>query len=389
MNIALILPLFHEYGRRIRQGVLEWVDRNPGWRVIEIDPQEQLVSERLEQHLHGAITWSFQAVTGRQEINLGHIPVVDCGLNDHFPAGTPGPACVTFDRASINGIAVGHFRDLGLEVAGYVGRGLRKDGELVPRVADMRAAALAAGMEWVSYDVGDIDPAGHAEWLWDGHRIEGLVDFLRESPKPLGLLAQDDYMGVMLCEAANRLGIAVPGEIAVLGQGDRVVGRTGGLSLSSIVIPGHEVGMAAAALLDGWLKGSPPRPWRRHVPCTTLTVRRSTGGLSLDLGIERAKRHLDRHALDGVTVQELAVIAQCSPKTLRTRFSELYGLDISHTIRERRTEVALELLAESDLEIGEIGKRCGFPSAPNFFNFITRQTGGIGPADYRRRAREK
>lgn len=386
MNVALVLPLFHEYGRRLRQGVLEWVDRHPGWRVIEIDPFEKPVAADLADHLHGVILWANSAELATPWLSLSsRIPVVDCSLGEL--ASTETSARVTFARESINGLAVGHFRELGLEATGYVGHYLKKGGKLVPRVEGMRAAALAAGMEWICHDLCGEDPAGHPGRLWTGHLDPSLVNFLREAPKPIGLLAQDDYVGVMLCETATYLGIPVPGQLAVLGQGNRVLGQTGWLPLSSVIIPGREVGVEAARLLDEWMQGRPPQPRERYLPCRDLAVRRSTGGISLDMGIERARRHFDRHVLDGVTVQELAAIAKCSPKTLRSRFVELYGFDISATVRERRTEHALKLLAESDMEISEIGRCCGFASAPNFFNFVARQTGGIGPAEYRRQAK--
>nr|WP_255518951.1 AraC family transcriptional regulator [Luteolibacter marinus] len=119
------------------------------------------------------------------------------------------------------------------------------------------------------------------------------------------------------------------------------------------------------------------------IPCREIVIRASTGGRSLDPDIERAKRHLDRHALEGVTVQELAHVARCSSKTLRSRFAEVYGIEIPRFVREQRLAVARKLLSETDLEISVIGKRCGFSSAPNFFNFFTRHTGGIGPSEYR------
>jgi transcriptional regulator GlxA family with amidase domain len=87
-------------------------------------------------------------------------------------------------------------------------------------------------------------------------------------------------------------------------------------------------------------------------------------------------------------VKELALVAGLTPKTLRARFANWYGTDISREACERRTGLALKLLAETDLEIEEIGRRCGFRTAPNFFNFIRRNAGGIGPAEYRRQSRE-
>ncbi|MES2708947.1 MAG: substrate-binding domain-containing protein [Verrucomicrobiota bacterium] len=381
-----MLPLFYEYARNLREGILEWVDSNPGWRIIEIDPQEQPLTERLAGHLHGAIVMTEMSSPSGHGARLRGLPLVNCRC-----ASMPSPEderqnVVTFDRRTISRLAVDHFSDLGLETVGYVGLRLREGEARVPHVAAMRDMAQTAGMRWMELDLHPVDPSEQPEWLWEGRNLRELVAFLRDCPKPAGFLAQDDYVGAMLCEAAASLGFHVPDHIAVLGQGDRVVGRTGFPALSSVVIPGHKIGWTAAAMLKDLLDGNPVNQRHALVPCEKIVMRASTGGMSLDIGVERAKRHFERHALDGVTVQELAEVAGFSVKTLRVRFMENYGMEIARTVRDRRKEMALHLLESTDLDIAEIGRRCGFSSAPNFFNFVRRQTGGAGPAEYRRSA---
>lgn len=385
-NVAVVLPLSYKYARNVRLGVSEWADAHGGWRLIELDPGEMMRGTTLAAHLDGVIT--YHKPSDPLGIRGWRLPVVNCGLG---PEETGKPqerwgARVVFDRDSMNRLAVDHFRGLGMECVGYVGRQLRGIRRRAKRVSGLRRLVLEAGMEWVEFDLGEVDPMRDPSLIWRWDACRELQTFLGQLPASTGLLGQDDYVGVLLCETAHELGLEIPGELAVLGQGDRLIGRSGPVPLSTVEIPGVAVGRKAAAVLDGWMSGERPEPMKYLLPCERIVVRESTGGHSGDLGIERARRHLDRHALEGITVQELAEVAGCSTRTLREKFRAVFGIEIAPEMRERRREEALRLLADSDLEIGEIGKRCGFDTPSNFFNFVRRQAGG-GPTAYRRRVR--
>ncbi len=350
-----------------------------------MDPREWKASPALWRELDGLIVWYWGALDLQEAVRERGLPVIELGLGEsEYGRKHEELVRISFDRHSINELAVRHFLDLGVECVGYVGHLLRVGSRRGGRVMDLRKLVLEAGLEWAELDVGERHPVIDPSTLLHGSRWPELVAFLESLSLSTGLLAQDDYLGVMLCEAARSLGIPIPGKLAVLGQGDRTVGRMGPCPLSTIEIPGRAVGWEAAATLDAWMSGV--RPTSRMLACEDVVVRESTGGRSGEVGIERAKRHFDRRAVEGVTVGELAAIAGCSSPTLRRRFREVYGIDVTREARERRVSEALRLLEESELEVREIGVRCGFSSPTNFFNFIRRQT-GVGPAEYRRQHR--
>lgn len=384
-----MLPWFYEYARSLREGVVEWCDLHPGWRLFELESNKLSEEAEFDGQFDGVISLAFTGSPLEEVLRHTHVPVLDAGLSPVVDGRGGLPAGVSFERKALHRLGIRHFHELGLEVVGYAGAALRQNGKLAARVDAMRTDALAAGMEWVDFDFGEVDPVVHPELIWKTDGMENLDAFLRDVPKPAGILAQDDYYALSLVERALALGIGVPDELAVLGQGNRLVANSGAVRISSIQLPGREVGWNMAELLDAWFAGDPPDPWRRTLPCTKIIIRESTGGRSLDPGIERARRHLDRHVLDGVTVKELAVVAEVSEKTLKARFEAAYGIDIATEVRKRRTEHALTLLAETGMPIAEIGKACGFPSPSNFFNFIRRQTSGLGPAEYRRKMRSE
>ncbi len=123
-TVLLLLPLFYESARRVRAGVLDWVDQNPGWRVIELDPDNSELTEAFMRHIDGLILWVFQGQQVWGTLNLGDTPAIDCGSGEQSPSKGFIPAGVTFDRESAGRLAARHFHDLGLEVVGYVGRNL-------------------------------------------------------------------------------------------------------------------------------------------------------------------------------------------------------------------------------------------------------------------------
>lgn len=383
-TVALILPMSFEYAQRVRQGVLDWAESHGCWQVIELDPREADIPETLAGHLDGVIVWLTGPQPTLEKFREFKLPVVHVGMP--YPQrkadSSTGECRITFDRRTLNDLAIDHFRSLGVGCIGYLGLDLKPGGRWAMRVADLRRKVLALGHEWTAFDLHPRHPIGDPTLIWQGHRIPGLVEFLEQTPNSTGLLCQDDYIGAMVCTTARELGIEIPGHLAVLGQGDRTIGRGGACSLSSIELPGEAIGREASSMLEERMAGKHPKPPSRLLPCHRILVRESTGGLSGEPSIERAKRHFDRHCLDGVTVGELASLAACSPPTLRRRFQQTYGFEISEEARRRRIKEAKRLLIESELDIREIGRRCGFPHPPNFFNFMRRQT-GIGPSAYR------
>ena len=124
-NIALLLPLFYEYARNIRKGVIDWIDQNPGWRIIELDPLTAEIPPDLKKHFDGIITWCFpqhRTASDLPELNLYRI---DCGgyINDLLD--DPMVAGITYERLSMVQLSIDHFRHLGIEAIGHVGTELK------------------------------------------------------------------------------------------------------------------------------------------------------------------------------------------------------------------------------------------------------------------------
>ncbi|NWB29324.1 helix-turn-helix transcriptional regulator [Pseudomonas gingeri] len=93
--------------------------------------------------------------------------------------------------------------------------------------------------------------------------------------------------------------------------------------------------------------------------------------------------HIDRHAARPLQVADLARIAELSNARLHARFMAECGQTPMDYIRSRRLRLALGMLRESTLPIGEIAERVGYSSQSAFSAAVLREF-GASPGTLRR-----
>ncbi len=86
--------------------------------------------------------------------------------------------------------------------------------------------------------------------------------------------------------------------------------------------------------------------------------------------------------LGAVDLAAAARLARLSPSHLNAVFHDALGCSPMRWVRRRRMERARELLAASDLPVGDIAERCGFPDQFHFSRAFKRAH-GASPSAYR------
>lgn len=100
-----------------------------------------------------------------------------------------------------------------------------------------------------------------------------------------------------------------------------------------------------------------------------------------------AKRYLDEHFAENVTLDTLAALTHVSKYYLSHAFSKEYGVaPINYLIRRRISE-GKELLTRTNYSIAEISAVLGFNS-PSYFSQSFRRQEGQSPAQYRAGAQQ-
>ncbi|MCK6490937.1 MAG: substrate-binding domain-containing protein, partial [Planctomycetes bacterium] len=228
--------------------------------------------------------------------------------------------------------------------------------------------------------------AGAAVPRWRPRRRQGwpqeLGAWLAALPRPCGIWAANDAAGLHLIEACRAQGLAIPGELAVLGcDDDEFLCRLSDPTLSSVAAPAYAAGRAAAAMLAALLAGR--RPAAPELPPPRLVVRASSDGSAAeDALVAQALARLSGEHEVG-TVAGLARRLGVSARSLERRCRKAVGETPGALLRRRRLEQAQHLLAGSGLGVAAIAARCGYANASRLGEAMRRAT-GLSPRAWRR-----
>ncbi len=222
------------------------------------------------------------------------------------------------------------------------------------------------------------------ETSWD-QRQDRLAEWLRELPKPVGLMVCSDQHGLHVLEACRRAGLRVPDQIAVLGvDNDEPLCEVCTPPLSSILPDHFGVGYQAAELL-AQMMGVKKNAWdHRSVAPRGIVTRQSSDVLAVeDAAVAAALGMIREHACAGIGVDEIARAAGASRSVLQRRFRAVLGQSIHDHLVSTRMKRAVELLSSTEMPLAEVAERCGFRHQ-EYMGVVFRERLGKTPAQCRR-----
>ena len=221
--------------------------------------------------------------------------------------------------------------------------------------------------------------------------------WLDSLPKPVGLMACNDLRARHVLEACQRLGLAVPGDVAVLGvDNDQLICELTRPPLSSIDQSARRIGYEAAAILDRMMTarrgdGDATRsmPTKVVVPPIGVVTRVSTDTLaSDDKAVVAMLQAVRASPWQKPRVASVAEAHGLSPATLEHRFQAAVGRSIHAEFVRYRMQRLRRLVVETDLPLKTIATQAGFPSLQYMTTFVRRHT-GTTPARLRAMERDR
>ena len=219
--------------------------------------------DREEDQLRALLGWfpSAIVVTGRRHTEAAlslmraaqarGTPVIE--IWDHHPQpGAEGFTQIGFDHGAVGRAMAAHLIGRGHRVLAYVDSGVAEDFRAHERGQGFLAAARArrARAERITAPRAEAIEAGRLA-------LAALLDE-RGRPRVRAAAFANDHLACgALLEARSR-GLAVPGDLALLGFGDFALGRQLTPDLSTVHVPRLEIGQAAGrALLEALDSGTP------------------------------------------------------------------------------------------------------------------------------------
>lgn len=377
-HVALVIPHRLAYCRGVLRGVAKTAAFRSDWRFTLVNPLRADAATLRRLAPDGILALVFDPRLGARLRRLGP-PVVS--IADALPD-LPIPLVVSDDFLA--GRQAGeHLLAAGLTSFAYLG--YARYGFARNRLAGFRAALgrHALAPPFFVPETTDVDPSD--DLLRDSR---ALAVWLRAMPRPVGVFADNDILGLRLIELCRELGLRVPDDVAVVGvDDDDLLCGMARPPLSSVTLPTEAIGRAAAALLDQLMEGARPERTRILLPPRGVTARQSSDLQAVsDPGLAAALGYLRGNAHHPIRVRDLLRAAPLGRRTLERRFRRHFGRSPRAEMLRVRLARARHLLATSDLPVVAIAERCGFREG-RLLSAALRKADGLTARAYRARFR--
>lgn len=378
-RIGLVFTHGIAHYRDILRGIRRYVEARPQWRFTSIVPEQQprrVLSRLRPDGLIAPVNTELLVRT----LSSWRRPVVNVAAV--FP-GLPFPR-VGVDNARVGQLAAAHLLERGLRQFGFIGP---PDYLFATERREAFCQALReAGQTVACYESHrhlPFDPLGRR---WD---LDAAVRrWLRALTKPVGVFVPNDLWGVQVAEACWQVGLRVPEDVALVGvENDELHCELARPPLSSVILPGEQIGYEAAMLLDQLLAGEKPPRAPILLPPSGVATRRSSEVLAIDdAEVVAAVRYIREHAHRPLRVAEVLRRVALGRRTLERRCRKALGWGLGEEIRRTHLERARRLLAETDLPMKALAEQAGYADFRHMALVFRREL-GLTPTAYRRQMR--
>ncbi len=238
---------------------------------------------------------------------------------------------------------------------------------------------------WIRWHAHKSFRKGRGEWA---ERRSWLAKTLAQADKPLAVFTAYGTLAVEVQEVCEMGGIAVPGEVAIIGiEDDMLLAQSTQRSITAVDPNHEELGYQAAAWLDRLMNREklPKTPVR--IAPSRIIARQSTDITAVNHeGLGKALRFIDTQFSENIDIDAVARHAGMSRRGIHQAFIEHLARTPGEHLRTTRMENAQKLLIESDYKVEDVAGRSGYPSLNSFFIAFKRFS-GVSPAEYRKQAR--
>ncbi len=372
-RVALVIESSNEYARGVLHGVVCYVREHRPWSLILT---EQGRGARPPKWL---AEWDGDGIIARIEnqviaeaIALRGLPTVDVSAARLVPE---LPWIETDDRA-IAAAAVEHFLQRGFRSFAFYG-----DDRF--NWSKWRQESFVGLLKARGHDCAYFSPRRGTRG--QARSLEALATWLKDLPKPVGILACYDVAGQRVLDACRHAELRVPDEVAVLGvDDDPLLCDLSDPPLSSVRPNSRRTGYEAASLLDRLMRGETAEATELLIEPLGVAVRQSTDVLAVDdSDIAKAVHYIREHARDGIRVVDVLEQVPLSRRVFESRFQKLLGRTPHEEIQRVQLEFVKHLLAATDLNLAVIADRSGFRHA-EYLSVVFKKKVGQTPGRYRR-----
>jgi LacI family transcriptional regulator len=362
------------YGRGVMRGVMRYANLQRRWLIHE---QMRSDSKKPWPQCDGVIIAGLSRDAYHRLAAQAQF-VVHCSGTVHDPR-TPA---FCLDDMLAGETAANHLLDCHLEHFGFFGRSWSPIS--VNRAMGFQSAIGKRGYScsMCPADWPEPDQVENPHW-------PQLIEWIREQPKPLGVMAVDDSAAHDLAAACLHYDIPVPEQVAIIGvNNDDLLCESAWPPISSVEGDFSRMGYAAAAMMERMLEGYKPgaSEMMNRFPPLGVVRRMSTDVLAIDdPNVAAALQYIRLHACDPCSVPDVLREVPVNRRWLERQFVEKLGRTPHEEITRVRMQTAERLLLRADLTLPMVSHRCGFSAVSNFAQTFRKAT-KTTPGQYRKSA---
>ncbi|QEF98027.1 Xylose operon regulatory protein [Stieleria maiorica] len=384
-KVLLLVETTMAFGR----GVLEGISR------YRIEKQPWSVQLDLRELMAGPPAW-FRSWDGDGIITRDTTPeMIEIIRETGIPTVNLGdirddqtlPSVIN-DHEAIGRLAASHLADKGIEHFAFAGFSDH-------HWSAQRLTGFLAGLAQRGVDDPDLVHVHQSDWSsasqsgWQRQQDQ-IVAWVKSLPRPVGILACNDFRGQHILEACQTAKVSVPDEIAVLGvDNDHVLCDFCDPPLSSIIPAAERIGYQAAVMLDQMMREQ--KPDKLHVQIAPLGIaeRLSTDVMAIDdEDVAAAIQMIRFRACEGLTVSDILAEVPIARSSLERRFRQYLGRSPQAEIRRVQIKRACQLLRDTELSLVKISRLTGFKHA-EYFSVVFKREVNQTPGRYRDASRAK
>jgi LacI family transcriptional regulator len=373
-RIALLLRPDSGYCRGVLRGIKRYAQQKHDWSFWMADKIVDMSKMMNKWRPSGIIAFAYLQEHYKQlkQARLPLVSIANVDTKAQFPT-----VCV--NDYQVGRVAAHYLLKRGFCHFGFVGfprsnySNHRQKGFEAALAQDSHTPHIFMDPSW---------PQPDSVWDWTGE--EKIETWLRNLPKPCGLLATNDAVALRLSDICKHINIRIPEEIALLGvDNDDLFCELAQPQLSSVQIPMEQIGYEAAWLLDQTMQGknTPATPY--FLPPMTVVTRQSTDiKLIDDAQVAEIIQYIHDNAHTPITMEDVLDRFRISRRSLERKCrTELGRTPLQELIRVR-IEKSLTLLSQTALPVSRIAQQVGFASSKQFCTMF-RNKMQITPTAYR------
>ena len=219
------------------------------------------------------------------------------------------------------------------------------------------------------------------------NEIDAISQWLHSLPKPVAMLACNDFMARQVTEICQMEGIRIPEDISLLGvDNDEFMCNISSPTLSSIKLNFEKHGYEIAKTLFKMIHEKNTWPARIAVEAIGVVERMSTKRKIIsDPYIREIVDFISRNYTQEIDISKLTSFIPFSRRAIEMKFKkEMYPHSISSYIMKLRLDHFCHLLETSELPVRTAADRSGFIDSSNF-STIFKKYKGMTPTEYKKK----